>query len=115
MAADPTDDSGSAERAGHLAPGAEDLGVAGPGAGGEVGDDPGGDAPVAIEEAVGDGGPVAARAEVVEDLVVDARGHAGDVAGLLLLADGGRGLRAPQLLEDEPVVGGRAVEGDLHP
>ena len=50
-----------------------------------------------------------------EQVVVDHRRHAGDVAGPLALADAlGRPLPV-ELLEDERVVGRRPVEGHLHP
>src|SRR3954462_3937447 len=110
MAADPTDASGGAKGVRHLSPRREGPGVAGPGAGGEVRDHSGRRAAIAVDEPVGHARPVAAGAEVVEDLVVDARRHAGDVARLLLLPDGLGGAGAAELLEDEPVVRRGAVE-----
>ena len=53
--------------------------------------------------------------EVAEDVVRDDARHSGDVARLLVFAQGGGGAGMFELLEDERVVGRGSVEGDLHP
>src|SRR4051794_37595493 len=107
--------SGALDGAGQLAPRTERLVVPGPGHAREVGDEPGRGASVALAERVCDVGPAAADAEVVEQLVVDLRGHAREVAGLLTLAHARRRPFAAELVEYERVVRRRAVERNLHP
>ena len=75
-------------------------------------DDPGGEAGVAVGDGVGDGGPGAFGDEVAEDVVGDDGGRGGDVTVSLVVAQRGGGAGVAEVVEDERVVGGGAVEGD---
>ena len=100
--------------ASHLAPAAEGGAVLLPGGAGEVGDDPVGDATETGHDGVGQLVPRGADDEVLQDLVGDHGAHTGHVARLLTFPDPRRRSLEPDLVEDEPVVGSRSVERDLH-
>ena len=106
--------SARAQVSGDVPPPVEQVGLGGPGGGAEVVDDTRRGAGVALGDGVGDGGPRALDDELLEQLVADDRSHPGEVPRLLTLAQRSGRARVTDLLEDERVVGRRAVERHLH-
>src|SRR5215471_2418676 len=99
---------------GHVRPSLEALGILRPREPGEVGHNPIRDAVVALDELVGEIVPARRHYEVLEDVVGHDRRHARQVSCLLAFSDALGGSFEPDLLEDEGIVRGRPVEGDLH-